>query len=70
MLSASLGDLPAIDLSGQLDVCDQDVGGLSPAPSQRLLAVGSVDNVEALFPKGLDDELPDERIILDHKNAH
>lgn len=70
VLSASFGDLPAVNLSGQPDVCDENVGGPSSTPGQRLLAVGSVNDVKALFAQGLDDELADERVILHHKNAH
>jgi hypothetical protein len=47
VLPASFGDLPAVDLSGKPDIGDEDVGGPSPAPGQRLLAVGRVDDVEA-----------------------
>jgi hypothetical protein len=46
VLSASLGDLPVVDLSGQPDVGDQDVGRPPSAPGQRLLAVGRMDDVE------------------------
>lgn len=70
MLPTAFGNLPTVDVSGQLDVGDQYVSNSSPAPGQRLLAVGRVDDVVAGLPEGLDDEFTYERVIFDQKNAH
>lgn len=48
MLSAKLGDLPAIDLSRQPNVGDQDIGRSLLAPCKRLFAVARMDHIEAL----------------------
>ncbi|MHC2282993.1 hypothetical protein ACVME8_009636 [Bradyrhizobium diazoefficiens] len=45
MLAATFGDLPSVDASGQLDVRDEKVDNPPPAPRQRLLAIGCMDDV-------------------------
>jgi hypothetical protein len=42
MLTAPFGDLPSVDASGQLDVRDENVDDPSPAPRQRILAIGRI----------------------------
>ena len=46
MLTAAFGDLPSVDVSGQLDVRDENVGDLPPTPCQRLFAIGRMDDNE------------------------
>ena len=45
MLTAAFGDLPSVDASGQFDVRDEKVDDPPPAPRQRLLAIGCMDDV-------------------------
>ena len=45
MLAAAFGDLPSVDASGQFDVRDEKVDDQPPAPRQRLLAIGCMDDV-------------------------
>jgi hypothetical protein len=64
MLTAAFGDLPSVDASGQLDVRDENVGGPSSVPRQRILAIGRVDDVESFFSQSLHHELADEGVVL------
>jgi hypothetical protein len=70
MLTAMFCDLPSVDGTGQPDVVEQEVGDLSAAPLQGLLATGRVDHVIPFLSQRFDDELADERLILDDKYAH
>lgn len=70
LLAASLGYLPTVDSTWQLDVGDKYVSGLAAAPCERLFAVGGVDHVEAFFSESLDDKLADEGVVFDNKDTH
>ena len=51
MLSTEFCDLPTVDLAGQSDVGDEHVRHPPPAPGERLLPVGGLDNLVACFRK-------------------
>jgi hypothetical protein len=70
VFAAPLGDLPSVDLSGQLDVGDEYVRGSPPVPFQRLFPVGRVDHVMPFFAQRLDNEFADERIVLNEEYSH
>jgi hypothetical protein len=70
MLTAAFGDLPSVDASGQLDVRDENVGGLPPVPRQRIRAIGRVDDVESFLSQSLHHELADEGVVLDEEYSH
>ena len=57
MLATAFGDLPSIDLSGQLDVGDKHVGGLPLAPFHCLFPVVGVDHLVAFLPQRFDQKL-------------
>jgi hypothetical protein len=70
MLAAAFGDLPSVDASGQLDVRDEKVDDLPPAPRQRLLAIGCMEDVESFLSQSLNHKLADERVVLDEEYSH
>ena len=70
MLTAAFGDLPSVDASGQLDVRDENVDDPSPAPRQRILAIGRMDDVESFLSQSLHHELADKGVVLDEKYSH
>jgi hypothetical protein len=70
MLAAAFGDLPSVDVSGQLDVRDEKVDDPPPAPRQRLLAIGCMDDVESFLSQSFNHELADERVVLDEEYSH
>ena len=70
MLATAFGDLPSVDLSGQLDVRHQDVGDPLLAPFQRLFSIAGLDYVVAFLPQRLDNDFADKRVVLDEKYAH
>ncbi len=49
MLTAVFGDLPAVDLSGQPHIGNQNVGRRPFAPRKRFFAVAGVDDVKAFL---------------------
>jgi len=70
MLTAALGNLPSVDVSGQLDVRDENVGGLPPAPCQRLFAIGHMSNNVPFLSQSLHHELAYEGVVLDDEYSH
>jgi len=53
MLTAALGNLPSVDVSGQLDVRDENVGDPPPVTRQRLFAVSHMDDLVLFFSQSL-----------------
>ena len=70
MLTAAFGNLPSVDVSGQLDVRDENVGGLPPAPCQRLFAVGRMDDNVPFLSQSLYNGLAYEGVVLDDEYSH
>lgn len=70
MLAAAFGDLPSVDASGQFDVRDEKVDDQPPAPPQRVLAIGCMDDVVSFLSQSLHHELADERGVLDEEYSH
>ena len=70
MLAAAFGDLPSVDVPGQLDVSDEKVDDPPPAPRQRLLTIGCMDDVESFLSQSFNHELADERVVLDEEYSH
>jgi hypothetical protein len=68
MLTAAFGDLPSVDVSGQLDVREENVG--APAPCQRLFAIGRMDDNVPFLSQSLHDELAYEGVVLDDEYSH
>ena len=53
LLSATFGDLPSVDASGQLDVRDENVADPPPVPRQRFFAVSHMDDLVLFFSQSL-----------------
>ena len=70
MLTAAFGDLPSVDASGQFDVRDEKVDDPPPAPRQRLLAIGCMDDVVSFLSQSLHHELAYEGVVLDDEYSH
>jgi len=70
MLTAAFGDLPSVDVSGQIDVRDENVSDLPHAPCQRLFAIGRMDDNVPFLSQSLHDELAYEGVVLDDEYSH
>jgi hypothetical protein len=68
--AAALGDLLAVNVSGQPDVGDQHIRDVALAPVQRLFPVARVDDVVARVAQRFDNEFTDKGVVLDEKYAH
>jgi hypothetical protein len=60
MLAAAFSDLPSVDLSGQLYVGDQHVGGLPHAPCHRFFPGARVDHVVTFLSQRFNCEFADK----------
>lgn len=66
LLSATFGDLPSVDASGQLDVCDENVADPPPVPRQRFFAVSHMDDLVHFLSQSLHRELIVLLLVLEH----
>lgn len=70
MLAAAFSDLPSVDLSGQLYVGDQHVGGLPHAPCHRFFPSARVDHFVTFLSQRFNCEFADKGVVLDNEYAH
>jgi len=69
LLSATFGDLPSVDASGQLDVRDENVGDSPPVPRQCLFAVSHMDDLVLFLSQSVHHELLVILLVLEHSTC-
>src|SRR3954447_12776944 len=70
MLATAFSDLPSVDLSRQLYVGDQHVGGLPHPPCHRLFPAARLDHVVIFLSQRFNCKFADKRVVLDNEYAH